>query len=120
MKREILFRGKHKNTHTWVDGSYIKEIDPYDKTVKHYIMSGNKFSMHEVDPATVGQYTGLTDKNGVKIFEGDVTQADGLRCIIEWRGVGKWCAVWNDKRGNTMYPDISFRFHEVTGNIHDK
>lgn len=138
MKREILFRGKHKNTHTWVDGSYIKEIDPYDKTVKHYIMSGNKFSMHEVDPATVGQFTGLTDKNGVKIFEGDVVLSNtlsgkhwgedlkeytigfyyGAYCfMIEGNPVRQWKDGTNDWYSIENNETFTLK---VTGNIHDK
>lgn len=120
MSREILFRGKRLDNGKWTEGNFIRR----GQTGLEYIR--NNDSLLKVDPATVGQFTGLCDKNGVKIFEGDVLR-DGLgddgivtyfESIASFRyRVGN--EVWNLNEGDPNRP-TQLQYTEVIGNIYDK
>ena len=126
--REILFRGKTAEGE-WVYGYYCR-CGYTDKEKDHIIpyYASALFAI-EVIPETVGQYTGITDKNGTKIFEGDLVSTDIARpfLIVEFRD---GCFMFNCNDGDTDYYDIMFpildesqtvyKYGEVIGNIHDK
>lgn len=77
--REILFRAKREDNGEWVYGYYVRMPDAAGSAHRMYVPAENPDESNNVfyiDFETVGQFTGLTDKNDVKIFEGDIIQTD--------------------------------------------
>ena len=144
--REILFRGKRTDNGEWVEGFYVclfeKEKGFYKPN--HYIFDGNiklgeeRYVGHgnyvqevtickrKIDEKTVGQYTGLTDKNGNKVFEGDIVEEvydthRGSRYEVrmsEERG-GWYPFARDDGCGCCSWEVANCDYCEVIGNIHD-
>ena len=128
--REILFRGKCKATGNWVEGDIFRS--------QNQIFIVNEFA-YEVIPETVSEYTGIPDKNGKKIFEGDYwldTDGDYLVYVVEFREgqFGFVCYGWqgvlmpygfDENAGGfgeidfSPMTDFNIDLIEIDGNIHD-
>lgn len=124
MRREILFRGKHICNGEWYEGSLL--VWPNGSCmIKQFGEFPFENKNADVQPETVGQFTGLTDKHGKRIFEGDI-----VKHFHEFYNMDNYMIreVWWDKENCcfrlTTPNGISGRIiagekYEVIGNIHD-
>lgn len=139
MNREVEFRGKRLDNNEWLHGDLMHDnqggcyIYPLD--------AENLYVENKVDKDTVGQFTGMTDKHGVKIFEGDIVCKRDLTFNLQYKGVVVYNSaigcfrihIEGESKGTTMrmgfeasdvYDDgkctVPVKYdYEVIGNIHD-
>lgn len=125
--REIVFRGKRIDNGEWVEGYYVRLYGSNGRVSRRIYTScaevdcGDYYpDFFEVQPSTVGQYTGLKDKNGKRIFEGDIvdilTENEEIG-VVEYEDGG--FLVSADGFCVDFHANINGTDLDVIGNIHD-
>ena len=133
--RKIKFRGKHHETNNWIYGSLVKmdgggyAILDGKFSPEHEEVFLNVLEFQAVKYKTIGQFTGLQDKNGNDIYEGDIIKVDENIGRIVWGGYWNYSA-FGIETDNPLYPNDKpvtwdalnpewVKDIEIIGNIHE-
>ena len=119
--REILFRGKTILENEWVIGAGVYKSEGHTWIITDDVTKTENrgTGSDAIIPETVGQFTGLTDKNGKKIFEGDICQhrsyySDNIVISVVTYTDGQFLAMADENSGFNLSDKL-----EIIGNIHD-
>ena len=130
--RTIKFRARRKNG-KWVVGNFINHFYTYFKTEERNSIflpkpenDNGGYWVEDIDPETIGQFTGLYDCEGKEIYEGDIlliSDFSKVACEFRHGAFGyQYCNDFNSFAGNTNFtfnPKNSDESFEIIGNIHD-
>lgn len=128
--RDIIFKAKRKDNNEWVEGCLIELWTPLSNReinqgivprTSHFQRDGiTPLTIVPVKPETVSQFTGLLDKKGNKIFEGDMLNCNGYGCVVFFENGAFKTEYKHSEDGEVLsIEDLGVKSFIIQGNIHD-